>query len=83
MATVPPPPIPQLTGLPKPLQEYLQRFSAWAVQEVDKRIDKNEAVPGVLILPTDVKPPNAVFRMSLDHTGTLSVTQIPLGKGKP
>ena len=83
MATVPPPPIPQLTGLPKPLQEYLQRFSAWAYHEVDRRIDKEEAVPGVLILPTDVKPPRAVFRMSVDHTGTVTTTQIPLGTGKP
>lgn len=83
MPTVPPPQVPALTGLPPQLQEYLRRFSTWAAQEIDKKISADTAVPGILILPTDVKPPNAVFRMSVDHTGAVTTVQIPLGKGRP
>ena len=83
MTTVPPPDVPHLTGFPPALQEYLRRLTQWAASEIDKKVSTDTATPGILLLPTDVKPPSTVYKITVDHLGALHTVQMPLGQGKP
>lgn len=87
MPTVPPPDIPSFTGMSPAASEalgaYLRRLSTWASQEIDKKVGKDEATPRIILSASDQKPPTTVFSVTVDHTGALAATAIPLGGGRP
>jgi len=81
MPTPNPPDIPASVG--KPVQEYLRRLNTWAFQSISDKVSKTEAQSSVLLTPSDQKNPNTVFAITVDSTGTLSVTQVKLGSRPP
>ena len=81
MPTQAPPDIP--SGLDPKVADYLRRVNTWAFQEIDGKVSKTEPAPALMLSPSDQKQPNTVFRISVDSSGNLSTTQVPLGGGKP
>ena len=81
MPTQPPPDIP--SKVPHEVAEYLRRLNAWAYQELDRKVPKDEAVPAILLSASDQKNPTAVFRLTVNAAGNFVGTQVPLGGGKP
>lgn len=83
MPTVPPPDLPHVPGLPAQLIDYLRKSNRWAFEELEKKVPKNEAVVWIMLSASDQKNPTAVFKLQVDHTGAVHVTQMPLGGGAP
>jgi hypothetical protein len=87
MPTTPPPDVPSLTGMSPAasaaLGAYLRRLSAWAGQEIDKKIGKDEPVPQVLLYPITQKTPTAVFGIVVNDSGVMATQPVPFGGGKP
>ena len=81
MPTSPPPEIP--SDVDPKLAGYLRRLGAWAFQEIDAKVPKNEAVAQLLLNPSDQKPPKTVYSLTVKSTAptVVQVTQVPLGKG--
>ena len=77
------PDVPSLPSMPQALIDYLRRLRTWAYQEIDDKIARTEAVPFVLLSASDEKNPTTVFKLSVDSSGAIQVTQVPLGRGKP
>lgn len=81
MPTTAPPDVPPNT--PQPIADYLRRFGTWAYQQIDSKIPQQSAAPFVLLTPSDQKTPTTVFKLTVDSSGALTVTQVSLGSGKP
>jgi hypothetical protein len=81
MPTQAPPDIP--SKVPPDVADYLRRLSTWAYQEIDRKISKNEATPGVLFSASDEKPPKHIFLLTVDHAGATHVTPVSLGGSNP
>jgi hypothetical protein len=65
------------------LSDYLRRLATWAYHEIDRKIGKDEATPGVLLSASDEKIPKHIFKLTVDHTGASHVTAVPLGGANP
>jgi hypothetical protein len=78
MPTVAPPELPNLPSLTPDVSDYLRRLRAWAYAEIDKKIPTTEAVVQIMLAASDEKTPVHIFKLTVDHTGALHVTQIPL-----
>ena len=78
-----PPDLPSLPGVPSALVDYLRRFRTWSAGEFDRYAPKNEAVTQLLLYSSDQKTPSVVWRLTVNSAGALSITQEPLGAGKP
>lgn len=83
MPTQPPPDLPASSQISPLLSDYLRRLSTWAFQEINKKVTKDEATPHVIFAASDQKQPTSTFKLTVDSTGTVGVSQVPLGKGKP
>jgi hypothetical protein len=81
MPTTAPPDVPPNT--PQPVADYLRRFGTWAYQQIDSKVPQNAGVPSILLLPSDQKTPTTVFKLTVDSSGDLHVTKVPLGGGQP
>jgi hypothetical protein len=81
MPTQAPPDVPP--NVPPQVADYLRRLSTWAFQEIDKKIPKNEATAHVLLIPSDVKIPAKVFKITVDSAGAVHTAQAPLAGGPP
>jgi hypothetical protein len=81
MSTVPPPDPPP--GVDPKLAEYLRRLSLWAYRELDGKVSTTDAAPQMLFSASDERPPKHVFALTIDSAGTMAVTPVPLGGGKP
>jgi hypothetical protein len=68
---------------PPELAEYLRRLRTWAFTEIDKKISKDEATAHVVLTPSDEKTPTKVYAITVDSSGALHTTAVPLGGGKP
>jgi len=81
MPTSPPPDIPHTVD-PKNA-EYLRRLILWMRTELEKRPLTGEAATALLLTPSDQKKPSTVWSLTVNSTGVVSTTQVPLGGGKP
>lgn len=61
------------------VREYLQRFSAWVANELFTTVSTNSAVPKLMFLASDEKPPKHAFMVTVDSAGAMSITSVPLG----
>jgi hypothetical protein len=87
MPTQAPPDVPTFSGMSPPasqaLSDFLRRLSTWAYQEIDKKVPKDEATAHVILSSSDQKPVTTIFAITVDHTGAITASPIPLGSGKP
>jgi len=83
MPAVLPPDIPNLPGASSQLVDYLRRHRAWALQEAEKVIRKDEATAHLILLAYDAKANPKIFRIEVTNAGVLQATNVPLGGGKP
>lgn len=87
MPTVPPPDVPNLSGMSpaasQALGDYLRRLATWAGQEIDKKIGKTEPVQQVMLYPVNQKTPTVVWSIVVNDAGVMATQRVPLGGGKP
>jgi hypothetical protein len=81
MPTRPPPDVP--STIEQPVADYLRRLSLWAFQEIDKKIPKDEATPGLVLVAYDVNVNPKVFKVQVTNAGALQANAVPYGGGKP
>jgi len=81
MATQRPPQIPP--GVPPEVADYLRRLTLWAVQEMDKKMAKDEPVQQLMLFPVTQKTPNVVWGIVVDDSGAVAVQSVPLGGPNP
>lgn len=77
MATLPPPDVP--AGIDPKVASYLRTLNIWLYHELEKKIQKDEAIPSLLLSASDQKRPTAVHSLTVNSVGVIAATLVPLG----
>lgn len=80
-----PPNLPDLSDGPPQLANYLRAFALWCRNGFRAKLDANAALPGIMLQASDAPPGTApsVWMLQVLSNGSFTITQVPLGGGKP
>ena len=79
----PPPELPSMPDVSIKLGNYLRTFSLWVRNGFADKLDRQTALPGILLLASDAPPGTtpAVFMLQVKTDGTVITTPVAIGGG--
>ena len=81
----PPPDLPNMPDVSSALSNYLRNFALWARHGFADKLSANQALPGIMLQASDAPAGTtpSVWMLKVLSNGTFTITQVPLGGGKP